>query len=129
MPHLRIRRSLPAALVIGLALAAPAGAAGPFDGTYKGNQTTLRTNGSAECAHLDHPNMVVVVQDSQFVRRWGEATLNVTVGPDGSFSSTVATSDSRKLRNIVIKGRIAGGTLDAEIGTPLCAAHLSLTKS
>jgi len=107
---------------------APAGAAGQFDGTYKGKQTTVLTNNTAECAHLDH-DTTVSVQDNHFNRTWGQGQMSVDVAPDGTFAQKVVTSDSRRLRNIAIKGKITGNSLEADIGTDLCAAHLSLTKS
>jgi hypothetical protein len=114
---------------LGLVLVGPASGAGSFDGTYKGNQTTLRANNTQACATLDHSNVVVIVQDNHFTRRWGVGDLSVDVAPDGSFETSVVTSDSRRLRSITIKGRIAGGALEADIGTELCAAHLSLKKT
>jgi len=118
------------ALLAGAALlpVAPAGAAGQFDGTYKGKQTTVLTNNSADCAHLDH-DTTISVRENHFNRTWGQGQLSVDVAPDGTFAQKVVTSDSRRLRDIAIKGRITGNSLEADIGTNLCAAHLSLTKS
>jgi hypothetical protein len=115
--------------IAGLIMVGPASGAGSFDGSYKGNQTTVRTNNTQECSTLDHANVVLVVQDNHFTRRWGVADLSVDIGPDGSFNKSVVTSDSRRLRNIAITGKIVGGALEADIGTDLCAAHLSLKKS
>jgi len=108
--------------------AAPAGAGGPFDGTYKGRQTGTLTTNAPDCQSLNHP-VAIIIQDNHFTRRWGEATLDVAVAADGSFAASFVTPDRRRLRNISIKGKIAGGVLDADIGSELCAAHLSLTKS
>jgi hypothetical protein len=119
---------LPIALA-GLVLVGPASGAGSFDGSYRGNQTTLRSNNTQDCSTLDHPNIVIVVQDNHFTRRWGVGDLSVDIGPDGSFSKSVVTSDSRRLRNIAITGKITAGNFEADIGTDLCAAHLSLKKS
>jgi hypothetical protein len=113
---------------VSLVLAAPAGAAGAFDGTYKGRQTGTLTTSAPDCQSLNYP-VAIVIQDDHFTRRWGQANLDVTVAADGSFAASAVTPDRRRLRNIAIKGKIAGGVLDADIGSDLCAAHLSLTKS
>jgi hypothetical protein len=115
-----------ALLTIGLVAALPAAAAGSFDGVYKGSQTTVRNNGSGECANLDRPT-TLVVRDNHFTRKWA-ADLEVDIAPDGSFEQRVIASQ-RPLRTASIKGKIANGTLEADIGTDLCSAHLSLKKS
>ncbi len=119
-----------------LALAMPlaigvtaAGAAGPFDGTYRGNETTLRTNGSSDCSAMNHTDAVLVIRDGHFNRRWGEGTMSVNVRPDGTFHSEAAVQNSRHAHFAAIDGKITGGTLEADIGTNYCAAHLSLRKS
>ena len=117
-------------LLAGAALlpVAPAGAAGQFDGTYRGKQIAVLTNNSADCANLNR-DTAISVRDNHFDRRWGEGQLSVDVAPDGTFDQKVVTSDRRRLRDIAIKGKITGNSLEADIGTDLCAAHLSLTKS
>jgi hypothetical protein len=125
----RPRTGLALALTcVGLALAVPAGAAGSFDGTYKGTQATTSTANNASCASLDRGTSLVVT-DNHFTRHWGQADLQVPVAADGSFDTKVTTSDSRKLRTIGIKGKITGGALEADIGSDVCSAHLSLKKS
>ena len=71
--------------------------------------------------------MAVTVTDNKFVRHWGIATLPVEIAPDGTFSSSVVVSN-RPLRQAQIKGKITGGNLEADVGTDLCAAHMSLKK-
>jgi len=122
-----------AGAILWAALPAPSFGAGQFDGNYRGTQRTLRSNGTAQCANLNHDNILLVVQDNHFDRHWGEADLAVDVGADGSFrqSKSVATVGAKGggLRVIEITGKIAGGNLEADIGSDLCAAHLSLRKS
>ena len=124
---------LAAAAIAGAALcsALPPSAfgAGAFDGSYRGTQRTLRSNGSGECANLNHDNVLLVIQDNHFNRHWGPADLAVDVAANGSFSARSVTGDRARLRTIAITGQITGKNLEADIGTDLCAAHLSLTKS
>jgi hypothetical protein len=131
MSHKRItlHNALVPVACLGLALIHPASATGSFDGSYRGTQRTLRSNNSAACASLDHDNIRIVVQDNHFNRRWGQADLAVDIPASGAFHQSVVTTDSRKMRTIEITGTIKDGTMDAEIGTSLCAAHLSLRKS
>jgi autotransporter translocation and assembly factor TamB len=116
-------------LIAGLTLAGTVSAAGSFDGTYKGSQTSTGTNNSQECASLSRDNVALTVQNNHFNRQWGEGVLSVDVAPDGSFATSVNATSGRRLRTIGIKGRIAGGNLEADIGSDLCSAHLSLKKS
>jgi hypothetical protein len=125
------RASIGRALIIagfGLAFAGPAVSAGSFDGTYRGTQHATLNNNSSDCADLNHENTAVTVTDNKFVRHWGVATLPVEVAPDGTFSAIVVVSTRPHLRQAQIKGKISGGNLEADIGTDLCAAHLSLKK-
>ena len=113
---------------LGLGVAGPAVSAGSFDGTYRGNQRATLTNNSSECANLNHDNLVLIVTDNKFVRHWGVATIPVEVAPDGTFSAGVVVSTKPHLRQAQIKGKISGGNLEADIGTDLCAGHMSLKK-
>lgn len=87
-------RTLAFAVTVGIGLTA-AGAAGPFDGTYRGNQTTLRTNNSPDCASTNTTNVVIVIRDSHFRRRWGNGEMSVNVAPDGTFHAEAAVQNSR----------------------------------
>jgi hypothetical protein len=122
-----------------LCLLAPlaAHAAGPFDGTYRGSQTTIRTNNSASCAHMDRDNVVVTVTDSSFSRTWGAGKnggekITARIAADGSFTGE-AIASVRVTRNAMhqykMSGRIAGGVLEGEIGSNLCAVRMTLRKS
>ncbi|MBS0560588.1 MAG: hypothetical protein JSR21_11090 [Proteobacteria bacterium] len=102
--------------------------AGAFDGTYRGSQRTIQTNNSADCSRMDRDNTTISITDNHFTRRWGEAELSVDVGADGSFEQK-ALMRGKQLRTAVIKGKVTGGMLEADIGTPLCSVHLSLKKS
>jgi hypothetical protein len=132
MPQSNIARRRPGLMLsstlLALAVVSAAAAAGSFDGTYKGTQATTTKSADASCANLDR-GISVVVQDNHFSRHWGQAELQVPVAADGSFDTKVTTSDSRRLRTIAIKGKIADGGLEADIGSDLCSAHLSLKKS
>jgi hypothetical protein len=110
------------------AVAGPAVSAGSFDGTYRGNQHETLANNSKDCANLTRDNVVLTVTDNKFVRQWGVATLPVEIAPDGTFSAEVLVSTKPRLRQAQIKGKITGGNLEADVGTDLCAAHMSLKK-
>lgn len=120
--------SLALALTLTTAVTA-AGAAGPFDGTYRGNQRAVRGNGSPDCARDSRDNIVIVIRDSHFNRTWGNGKMDVTVAPDGSFHGEGAVQNSRHAHFASINGKITGGDLEGEIGTNYCASHLSLKKS
>jgi hypothetical protein len=113
----------------GLALAAPAGAAGSFDGTYKGTQTVLRTNNTQACNSLAKDDLALVVKDNHFSRGWYEVVVGVDVAPDGTDHQSVQTTIGRRMAIVQVDGKITGPKLEADIGTSTCAAHLSLTKS
>ena len=124
------RATLGRALIIaglGLTVAGPAVSAGSFDGTYRGAESVTLNNNSSDCLTIKQDHMVLTVTDNKFVRHWGVATLPVEIAPDGTFSSSVIVSN-RPLRQAQIKGKITGGNLEADIGTDLCAGHMSLKK-
>lgn len=124
------RATIGRALIIaglGFAVAGPALSAGNFDGTYRGTESVTLTNNSSDCLSIKQDHMAVTVTDNKFVRHWGIATLPVEIAPDGTFSSSVVVSN-RPLRQAQIKGKITGGNLEADVGTDLCAGHMSLKK-
>jgi hypothetical protein len=127
MPRATLR-SLAFAVTVGLGVTAAA-AAGPFDGTYRGNQTTLRTNSSPDCASTNRTGVAIVIRDSHFNRRWGNGEMSVNVAPDGTFHAEAPVQNSRNAHFASITGKITGGNLEADIGTNFCASHLSLKKS
>ncbi len=105
-------------------------AAGPFDGIYRGSQTTIRATNNGLCGSLDKPDIALTITDSHFTRSWGAAgQLNVEVAPNGTFSSSSMVTTDRRPRTLTMTGTISGGVLSAELGTDLCAVHLSLKKS
>jgi hypothetical protein len=130
--HDTIKRHRALALILAGACvataAAPAIAAGSFDGTYRGTQRTIRSNNSSDCTRIDQENIALTVQDNHFIRHWGVITFDVTIAPDGTFTSNEVTGAQRKLRSAQMTGKIAGNSLEADIGTDLCAGHMSLKK-
>jgi hypothetical protein len=113
--------------ILAIAVANTTLAASSFDGTYRGTQRATLNNNSSDCANLNQEHMVVVVSDNKFVKHWGVATLPVDIAADGSFSASVVVSN-RPLRQAKITGKITGSKLEADVGTDLCAGHLSLTR-
>jgi hypothetical protein len=125
-----IRSSLILSLTcLGLMLAGSAGAAGSFDGTYKGTQRVTRSNNSQQCESLTKDNMVVVIRDNHFNRGWYETVIGIDVSPDGTFHQTQMITVGRRQAVVQVNGKITGASFEGDIGTDACAAHLSLTKS
>ena len=115
-------------LAVTLALAGTAGAAGPFDGTYKGNQTVLRNNNYQGCS--DRTDIALIIRDNHFTRQWVGYVINVDVANDGTFSGKASYEAGRNRQATVsITGKIAGAGLEADIGSDRCQLHLSLKKS
>jgi len=124
----KTRLHLAAPLAVLLALAGMASAAGPFDGTYRGSETMVRGNNTTLCAA--HNDLVIVVRNSHFRRRWVEADLKVDVAGDGTFSgSTMYDVGHNRRATVTITGKIVGASLEADIGSDRCAFHMSLKKS
>jgi len=87
----------------------------------RGNNTTL-------CAA--HDDLVIVVRNNHFRRRWVNADLNVDVAGDGTFNSSTMYDVRRNGKGVVtITGKIVGASLEADIGSDRCAFHMSLKKS
>ena|SRR5271165_408664 len=112
--------------ILGVATAGHGIAAGAFDGVYHGTQKETLNNNSGDCNNLNR-DVTIKIVNGHFSRNW-RVDLPVDVAADGSFYVSVVASQ-RPLRTAELKGKIVGGRLEADIGTSLCAAHLSLTKS
>jgi hypothetical protein len=108
-------------------LANHATAAGPFDGTYSGPLRETRNNNSGYCTIPSATQ--IVVANGMIKYKWG-VPLETTVAADGSFSvDHVGMAMRGAAAMISLKGRITGGTLEADVGSDRCAAHLSLKKA
>ncbi len=114
---------------LGLALAIPAGAAGSFDGVYKGPQRVTRTNNTQMCDSLAKDTTELAIRDNHFNRTWFGAVIGVDVAPDGSFHQSQQILVGRQQRVVQMTGKITGPSFEADLGTEGCMAHLSLTKS
>ena len=118
-------------LVLGFTpLANNAVAAGPYDGAYAGSQRETKTNNSGACQNINRDNLRLTVTDSMIEWKWGGVPLKATIGADGSFATEAAGWASRGASGAFsFKGRIAGGNLEADVGSVQCAAHLSMRKA
>ena len=102
-------------------------AAGAFDGTYAGQKRETQNNQSGYC-HDTNGVTMLAVKDNVISYRWG-VPLEGPVAGDGSFSVEHQGMAMRGAAAMIsIKGRISGGNLEADVGSNLCAAHLSLKK-
>ena len=115
---------------LGLALAGPAGAAGSFDGTYKGTQRVMRSNNSQQCELLTDrttwwSSSVTITSIAAGTR----PSIGIDVSPDGTFHQTQMITVGRRQAVVQVNGKITGASFEGDIGTDACAAHLSLTKS
>ena len=116
---------------IGMAvLASSAMAAGIFDGRYTGPQKTTQNNNSGYCSGLDKDIGVAVINNT-ITWPWGRGDpLVATIGADGSFFAEVKGMVSRGASAVYqMKGRIAGGAMEADVGGTACAVHWSLRKT
>ncbi len=119
-------------LILGaLSLTTGTMAAGTFNGTYAGMQHGNPNNSSAggHCSNLDHP-VKLVVADNVAKYAWGQETIEAPIGNDGSFSGSKPGWAGRggSGQAFTLAGRISGGNLEADVGTTVCGAHLSLKK-
>ena len=129
--HLLSHRRMAVPIAVTLALSGVARAAGPFDGTYRGSETMVRGNNSTFCTANN--DMAIVVRNNHFTRRWGPggtANLSVDVAGDGTFNASTTYDVGRhSMGTVTITGKIAGASLEADVGSARCAFHMSLKKT
>ena len=114
--------------VVILALAGTALAAGPFDGTYRGSQTVLLNNNYQGCSA--RTDIVLVIRNNHFTRQWAGNVIDVDVAGDGTINKTASYEAGRNRQaTLTVTGKIAGASLEADIGSDRCRMHLSLRKS
>lgn len=117
------------ALALAILLIAPASAAGPHDGTWKGSYKTIRNDNSGNCDKLDNDNVTITVTDGAFTRRWAGNDIPVTVAPDGTVSGSSSRAQNvRSQRVIAFEGRIANGVMEGEYGHARCAVRFTLRR-
>ena len=115
-------------LVFGLIATAGASlAAGAFDGTYVGPQRETKNNNSGYCRNVTHDNAKLVVADGVAKYTWGGKLMEAPVKQDGTFY--VLTDGFNGGPSWELKGKIAPGNLEADVGSVTCAGHLSLKKT
>lgn len=114
-----------------LAVAAPASAAGPFDGTYAGG--TIRERGDTGTCGPDQGHATVTVVDGKFNYAWNPAfhvVVTSEVAPDGAVTgSQVWAGHNGRPNTVRVTGRIANGTLDVVFDSAYCARRFVLKKS
>lgn len=131
MPSLRLAA---ACLVLAGALAPPATAAGPHDGTWKGTYRTIRNDNSGRCDKLDNDNVTIQVVDGRFTRRWAGNDIEVTIAPDGTVAGSTTRDQAtrpqsaRNQTSVSFAGRIADGVMQGEYGHARCAVAFSLRR-
>jgi hypothetical protein len=112
-----------------VSLAGGAMAANSFNGPYFGYERETKTNNSGHCQNLNRDNLHVTVRDGTIKWTWGGVPLVATIASDGSFSTTAAGWASRGASgSFSFNGRTTGGSLEADVGSIQCAAHLSMKK-
>jgi hypothetical protein len=111
---------------LGFAALAAALAAGAFDGTYVGQAALMSGNNGSICKTFS-ASMTVTNDHLSYVHGGGYAVFNTDVGADGSFSGSAPLKGTRFVE--MLKGKVTGGTIDADVGNPNCSFHLLLKKS
>ena len=119
-----LTRCLAVALLV--APIATAAAAGPFDGTYSGENTLVR-GGPPVCSPTH--KITWTVADNHFKARWfSTTTLDAAVAPDGSFNTSAMYNYGRQASRAILTGKISNGALEADIESTGCKYHYSLKK-
>jgi hypothetical protein len=95
------------------AVAAPAGAAGPFDGTYRGTSTNI-TSGGGGCPSGGPLTKTVV--NNTFGMSWSTSEIKLTVGPDGTITGSAGVGKAL----FSATGKIVGSTMAMEYGSLRC---------
>jgi len=126
-----IRFAAAAAVSVLMAYAAtvPAGAAGPFDGTYRGRvKLTMNSipagkgagsgRGSCQGKAVGVPAAWTVVDNTFSIKPEGR-NIKLGVGPDGTISSLENVGGGWSYFD-VFSGKIIGNSMVAEFGTSLC---------
>jgi hypothetical protein len=113
-------------LIVAGALGFAALAAGAFDGTYVGQAALMSGNNGSICKTFS-ASMTVTNDHLSYVHGGGYAVFNADVGADGSFSGSAPLKGTRFVE--MLKGKVTGGTIDADVGNPNCSFHLLLKKS
>ncbi len=114
-------------VVIGaVALSFAAFAAGTFDGTYAGIARLGAGNNGSVCKSF---SASISVADGHLTYAHSTyALIHADVAADGSFSGSGILKGSRPPGEEQLKGKISGGSLEADATSVNCAFHLSLTK-
>ncbi len=115
-----------AGLIVAAALAFAVHAAGAIDGTYVGQAALMSGNNGSICKSFS-ASMSVANDHLTYVHGGGYAVINADVGPDGSFSGSAPLKGTRFVE--MLKGKVTGGTIDADVGNPSCSFHLLLKKA
>ncbi len=110
-----------------LALAPPARADGPLDGTYTGDG--VRVRGDDGTCGAETRKTTITVKDGQFQYTWNRqmnVVVTVTVKPDGT-----VTGEQRWGRSgsaVIVTGKVVGKTMDAMFDSQSCARRFTLTR-
>jgi hypothetical protein len=109
-----------------VALTCAAYAAGAFDGTYAGMARMTSGNNGTVCKTF---SVSMTVTDSHLTYAHSTYALITTdVAADGSFSGSGQIKGSRPPTEVALKGKVSGGSIEADASSVNCAFHLSLAK-
>jgi hypothetical protein len=111
---------------VAAALAFAVHAAGAIDGTYVGQAALMSGNNGSICKSFS-ASMTVATDHLTDVHGGGYTVINTDVGADGSFSGSAPLKGTRFTE--MLKRKVTGGTIDADVGSPNCSFHLLLKKS
>jgi hypothetical protein len=112
--------------VIGLAVVGPTRGSDTFDGTYTGTRVLTKGEGD-RCPAKDDVSVTIHGEALKFTN---SQLRNFAIGfdprPDGTFGEIHTDMGGT---SVLIRGRIVGGILDADVTGPVCEHHWHLTKS
>lgn len=119
---IRFAAAAAASTLIAIVVAMPAGAVGPFNGTYRGTvklvrNVPLRPAAGPSCpgSGAGVPGTRTVV-NSKIKMEWAGSDVELTVGPDG----TASGSENVRRLQFSASGKITGNTMVLEYGGQFC---------
>lgn len=119
-------RFLSAAL-LSWAVAVPAHAAGPFDGTYAG-RGQLAPGGNFNCPTEYGGRQVTIVDGAFSFKHNTILTIDAKVAPDGTISGSGYAATMRGGGTQTLSGKVSGDTIEMDTANDRCTFHVTMKK-
>jgi hypothetical protein len=111
--------------MIGLAITAPTLAADAYDGSYSGARV-LTKGPDQTCPAREDVSLIIHGETLTFTNRsWLNETIMFVPHQDGSFGQISADAGGSA---VIIRGRVTGNVIDADVTNGPCEHHWHLTK-